>query len=315
MKIDLLIKRLDWDKLKFFYYVAKCNSFTNAAKYLHLTQPSISRAIKSLEEQLGLELFIRTTKRLVMTEEGEILLKMIQRLIEDFETTITGIHEDQREPQGPIRIWTTEGLLNYYLLRYIPEFLEKYPGISLTFIADNNIPDFDLHEADVAIRPPIQGREDLIQHHLFTNHIRLYALPAYLEKFGTPLVPQDLDHHRLIGFGNHETADHFSNLNWHLRIGCHNGESRKPFIQANTPQGRLQLAAAGLGIAAIAAEHPDLTAYGLVEVLPNIPAPVVETYYIYARRLKGAKRVKVLADFLSTTFARDFSATSPSNNH
>lgn len=309
MSFGHLVNTIDWDKLRVFYYVAKIQSFTGASEYLNLSQSALSRSIQLLEERLSFKLFLRTTKKLVLTEQGHILYQTACKIFEEIEASLNQLSEGEPEPAGWLRIRSGPGLLSSYLLPYFVDFLHKYPDIRFSLIADSSVPEFDLIETDVAIRPPIHGRHDLIQRHLLTSHIRLYASPDYLKEFGTPEKPEDLDKHRLISFGDHPEAYAFQNLNWHLTAGAPPGYIREPFIQLNTPQGRLALAQMGVGIAGIAKEHPGIEQSGLVEVLPDLPCPVVDSYYIYPMRLEGSKRIQALGDFLVECCTRDYGPT------
>lgn len=309
MDIERQINTIGWDRLRYFYYVAKVGSLSDAEKLLNLTQSNLSRTIQNLEERIGYKLFIRwrgPRKGLLLTEQGEILFNACKKIFADIETALIQIDKEKGEPQGPIRIRSTGGLVNSYLLKYIPAFLKLYPKITFTFIAKDPMPEFDFAEADVAIRPAVPGQPNLVQRYLFTNHIRLYASPDYLKKFGTPTYSKDLDYHRLIGFGRHQDAYDFQSLNWHLTVGAEMGQVRLPFIEVNTPLGRIQLASQGLGIAAISREHPGLEDYNLIEVLPDLPGETVETYYIYPMQLKDSKRIQILGDYLAEALKKDY---------
>jgi len=309
MDIERQINVIGWDRLRYFYYIAKVGSLSDSEKLLNLTQSNLSRTLQNLEDRIGYKLFIRwrgPRKGLLLTEQGEVLFNACKKIFTEIETALTQIDSERGEPQGLVRIRSTGGLVNFYLLKYVPDFLKLYPKINFTFIAKDTMPEFDFAEADVAIRPAVPEQQNIVQRYLFKNHIRLYASPDYLKEFGTPKHPKDLDHHRLIGFGRHQDAYDFQNLNWHLTVGSETGQVRSPFIEVNTPLGRIQLASQGLGIAAIAREHPGLEDYNLTEVLPDLPGETVETYYIYPAQLKDSKRIQVLGDYLAEVFKKDY---------
>lgn len=299
---------MDWNKLRLFYHVARAGSITLAAEKLNISQPAVSRSIGLLEDRVKKTLFHRRPRGLVLTKQGEILFEHVKKMMEEAEKAKTEIQEEETEPQGTLKIVATGGLVNFFIIQYIPEFVRLYPKIHLNIVASDNVPEFDVRGVDVAIRPQIHGREGLIQKHLLTNHIRLYASPEYLDKFGVPKTARDLDDHQLISFGSHDEARYFLPLNWHLTVDAENEHVREPYIEVNTPSARLQLAEAGLGIAAMSREHPGIDKANVIEVLPNLPGPVVETYYIYSTQLKNSKRVKVFGDYLEKAFARDYKA-------
>ena len=305
MNIEQLINRIDWDKLRTFYYITKIGNFSKAGQVLHVSQPSLSRTIQALEDRLGCLLFFRSVRGLILTEQGELLFDTTKGLFEDIQSVLLRINKSFLEPQGPICIRATGGITNFYLFTYIPEFLKQYPKVNLTILANDYLPELDFAEADVAIRPPLENRDDVIQIPLFENQLKLYASPTYLEEFGTPETPEDLDKHRLIGFSDRKGSEEFQNLNWHLTLGTEPGHIRTPFISVNTPHGRLKLAELGMGIAVISAKHPRLEKYDLVEVLSHIPPPTVRTHYIYPKQYQESKRIVVLGEYLASVFKRD----------
>lgn len=306
MSILRQVNTIGWDRLRTFYHVAKVGKFTAAAELLNLNQSSLSRTIISLEQRLNCQIFIRSLKGLTLTEQGEILFRACEKIFSEIESALTDLDKDEGTPQGLIRVRATGGLVNFYILKYIPGFLKLYPNINLSFIADDSIPEFDFSNTDVAIRPSVPEQENIVQRHLLTNHIRLYASKDYIAQFGMPKEVNDLNHHQLIGFGDHTTAHDFQHLNWHLSVGMKPGYIRTPYISVNTPQGRIQLASLGLGIAAISREHPGLQDYDFIEVLPQSVGKNIDSYFIYPVHLKNSKRIQVLCDYLEAEFKKEY---------
>ncbi len=306
MSIDNIINNIDWNKLKTFYFIANAGGFSQASSHLNLAQSTLSRTIQNLETELGFPVFVRHRNGILLTKEGGILFKAAKKIFSEIELALDEVESETKEPQGSLRLVIVGGLFHFFIMPYIPGFVKKYPKINLTFIITHAIPILDLLEADVVIRPKFQGREDLAQRHLLTNHVQLYASKDYLAQFGIPKTPEDLDHHRLIGFGNHKEALSFQGMNWHLTLGKPRGEVRIPYIQANTPQARLALAEADIGIAAISAEHPGLSELNLIQVLPEFKGPTIESYYIYSKAHQNSKKIKVLEAYLSEMLVKDY---------
>lgn len=303
MSIESIMNTIDWDKLRTFYFITKAGGFTQASPYLNLAQSTLSRTIQNLESELGCPVFIRHRNGIILTKEGEILFQAAKNIFSEIKQATDDIESETKDPQGSLRLVISGGIFHFYVMPYVADFLKQYPKINLTLIVTDSIPTLDLLEADVAIRPKILDREDLVQQHLITNHAQLYASQAYLNEFGTPEKPQDLDHHRLIGFGDHREANSFQAMNYHLTLGRPEGSLRTPYVQVNTPQGRLELAQAGIGITAISAEHPGLQDLNLVRVLPHIPEePAVSSYYIYSKAHQNSKKIRVLGEYLLKAF-------------
>lgn len=299
-------RNLDWNHLRAFYFVATIKTFSGASRYLHLSQSALSRVIMNFEKTLGVRLFIRGSRQLTLTRAGEIVYKIATQNFQSIGTLITKLQEDQSEYRGDIHLWAGSGFIHLYLMRYIPDFIQHYPEICLRLSSSKTIPELDLMEADVVIRPPFANRPDLCQIPLLINQVKLYASQPYLKAFGTPKRPQDLDHHRLIAYGKPPGLAGFEGMNWHLKIGRPEGQERKAFIEVDLPEDRLQLAAAGLGITTASREHPGLENYDLVEVLDDFTGPTVPCCYIYSTRLQVSKRVELFRNYLVECFTRDY---------
>ncbi|MBP9692792.1 MAG: LysR family transcriptional regulator, partial [Alphaproteobacteria bacterium] len=299
---------LDLDKLKVFYYVAKAKKFTTAAEILNISQPALSRSIQLLEDRLGIKLFYRHTRGLTLTAQGELLLPIVGKFLGELEAVSEKLYEEEKEPKGPLKVVAIGGLINFFLLPHIPGFLKLYPKIRLTFKVNDAVPLLELGEAHAVIRPLIHSleAEGLIQDILLTNHIGLYASKEYLKEFGIPKKPADLDHHRLITYGDHMEAEPFKAMNWHLTLGTEPGYVREAFLQINSPHARFVMAQAGIGIIAISKEHPGLQESSLVQILPHISAPTIESYYIYPKELKNSKKIIALREYLREALDRDY---------
>ncbi len=299
---------LDLDKLKIFYYVAKAKKFTTASEILNISQPALSRSIQLLEDRLRIKLFYRHARGLTLTAQGELLAPVVGKFLSEIETVSEKLYEEEKEPKGTLKVIANTGLVNFFILPYIPGFLKLYPDIRLTLKISGTVPLLALGEAHVVIRPPIHGAEgeDLVQKFLLRNHVGLYASQKYLDEFGTPNTPKDLDNHRLIAYGDHTEGEPFKAMNWHLTLETEPGEIRESILQINSPDARVSMAKEGLGIIALSQEHPGLKESGLVQVLAHIPGPTIESYYIYPKELEGSKKVIAFRDYLQEVFTRDY---------
>lgn len=297
------MKLIDLDKLKTFYCVATLQSASKAAQQMGLSQSSVSRQILNLEEALNKKLFHRQIGGLILTKHGEILFRYAAKALEDIKTAQTLIENDESEVEGLLKLAVTVGVGTCYLSPFMEGFLKRYPNVRMTVLASDEMPKLNLEEADVAIRPYIEGAAGLVQRPLIATRSCLYASPDYLKKYGTPQTVDDLDNHRLIAFGNHPNHP-FSEMDWHLRIGKSGNESREPYIQINLAKNRCSLAEVGLGIVCISQEHPELEKKNLVRVLPDIKGPEIRAYYTYSQELENSKRVLALYEFLVEHFPK-----------
>lgn len=284
----------DWDKLRIFRAVAEAGSFTHAGESLNLSQSAVSRQISALEESIGVALFHRHARGLILTEQGEMLDRTVREIFSHLATTTLQIKDSRERPQGPLRVTTTNAFGSIWLTPRIGEFLERYPDIEVSLVLSDDELDVSMREADVAIRMRPPRQPDLIQRHLKSVHYKIYAAPAYLKKHGMPKRPKDLDDHRLIVYGEDATPP-VENLNWLLEVGT--DSPRTPTLKVNSIYGIFRAVQSGLGIGALP-EYMSRDAGNLVEVLPELQGPGFETYFVYPEELRQSKRIKVFRDFL-----------------
>ncbi|GAB4572719.1 MAG: LysR family transcriptional regulator [Rhodothalassiaceae bacterium] len=286
---------MDWDRLKIFASVAEAGSFTTAARRLNLSQSATSRQVKALEDSLGVPLFTRHARGLVLTGEGEYLLRTAQDVMARLEAAERSLLDARGAPRGKLVVTTMISFGALWLTPQMKEFLRRYPDIEL----DLNLSDEDLdlarREADVAIRFHAPHQADLIQRPFVKVHHHIYAAPSYIARKGVPRSPRDLDRHDIITYGP-TPPPAIKDINWTLTLGA--GEvQRRPVLQVNNTYAVLRAIEAGIGLAAV----PDYIAAHnstLVRILPEIEGPAFETHFVYPRELKGSKRVALFRDFL-----------------
>lgn len=293
---------LDWDKLRIFHAVADAGSFTHAGETLNLSQSAISRQISALEENLGVSLFHRHARGLILTEQGEILDRVTREMFSKLSFTTAQIRDSKERPWGPLRITTTVAFGSIWLTPRIKEFLERFPDIDVSLVLSDDELDLSMRQADVAIRvrPPTQP--DLVQRQLMTVHYRIYAAPEYLKKHGMPKSPDELDDHRLIIYGEDATPP-VSNLNWLLELGQSKVE-RRAALRVNNIYGIFRAVRSGLGIGALP-DYMSRDAKNLIQVLPELEGPSFDTYFVYPEELRNSKRIGVFRDFLVSRIHAD----------
>lgn len=292
--------QMDWNKLKSFYYAAKFKNITMAARELNIFQSSLSRQIMSLEKQIGGKLFRRTSDGVLLTEQGEILYRSVQKVFSEIEQAKSNLSEDPKIPRGTLKVNCILGFSTLYLIPKINDFMTKYPNIQLQIKTTDSLPDFNTRECDILIHPILPESQLYIQKHLKRYHLNIYASKEYLEKNGTPLTAKDLDSHKLITYGSQ--SRYYESSNWILSVGMPKGDIRVPFIETNTTQDRFLLAQKGLGITVLPASHPGLETSNLVRLLENIESPDVDLFYIYPKDTQHMEKVKVFTDWLNETY-------------
>ncbi len=295
---------LDWDKLRIFHTAAESGSFTHAAEKLGMSQSAVSRQISALEDDLGLKLFIRHARGLVLTEVGEQLFRTAHRMHWELQQVETQMSESQDVPTGPLIVTTTVGIGSTWLSSRLDEFLKLYPLIQLEIRLNDAELDLAMREADVAIRLHRPNQSEMIQRKLFTVHNHFYASNEYVDEHGMPASAEQLDDHRIISFGE-PVPSYLGDINYLERMGRSDSSPRRAALRVNAIYGMMQACRAGIGIAML----PDYVTEkedGLVQILPEIELPAYEAYFVYPPALKNSKRVGVFRDFLVSK-AREWS--------
>lgn len=287
---------MDWDKLRIFHAAAQAGSFTHAGDLLNMSQSAVSRQVSALEHELGTPLFHRHARGLVLTEQGELLMRAAHDVTMQLEAVRTRLQDSRGQPSGTLRVTTTVGLGSTWLAARLNEFLDLYPGIALQLILDDSELDLAMRQADVALRLRAPTQPDLIQRKLFTVHFHVYASPEYLARFGQPASAADLDDHRIIVYGENAPI-YLKDMNWLTIAGREPSSPRTPALAVNNIVAIKRAVEKGVGLAML----PDYLINAnsnLVAVLAEADLPSFDTYFVYPAELKDSARVTVFRDFL-----------------
>ena len=289
---------MDWDKLRVFHAVATAGSFTRAGDALGLSQSAISRQIRTLEDSLQTSLFNRHARGLILTDEGESLYETTKEVVSKIHVTEQKILEGTESPRGKLKITTTNSFGSTWMMNNIWKFINKYPDIQVQMLIGDS--DFDLftRQADVAIRFHPSEHLDLIQKQIGTFHYNIYASPDYLNKYGRPRSLAELDHHRLITYGD-ITNSPIENIDWILEAGA--TQKRTPILEVNNIYGMLQAIKSGLGVGTL----PDYLVQGstnVLRILADTQTHEFPAYFVYTQELRKSQRISAFRDFIIEEF-------------
>lgn len=288
---------MDWDKLRIFQAAAEAGSFTHAGETLGLSQSAVSRQVSALEGDLGAPLFHRHARGLILTEQGETLLKAVHDVAMKLDAVRSRLIDSRDRPSGDLRVTTTLTLGANWLAPRLGEFADLFPEVKLHLLLSDDDLDLGMREADVALRLREPMQPDLIRRRLFTVHFHAYASAEYLKKAGQPRAVEDLDQHRLVAFGA-PTATHFLyDLNSLLTVGREPRNPRTPHLSLNNLAAIIRAVEHGVGIAVL----PDYCVApnsGLVRLLPQADMPSMDCFLVYAEEMKNVARVQAFRDFL-----------------
>lgn len=287
---------MDWDKLRIFHAVAEAGSFTHAGETLNLSQSAVSRQISSLEESLGITLFHRHARGLLLTEQGELLHKTAREIFGKLSMIEGQISDSRQLAEGPMRITVAEFIGSTWLAPRLGRLREAHPDIQLTVLLDDRILNLGMREADAAIRLYKPEQPDLIQRQLTTLRFHICASPAYLKLKGKPKDIKELRKHTLIGFPENVPAP-FADPNWLFRVAGTDPDVDNNLLMLNSMYAIQRAVESNAGIAAL----PHYMIRGnpnLETILPEAERSGVDMYFVYPEERRNSKRIAIFRDFL-----------------
>jgi DNA-binding transcriptional LysR family regulator len=287
----------DWNHLRVFYIVAEAGSFTEAGKKLYLSQSAVSRQIAALEQDLGVPLFHRHARGLVMTEAGESLFETARELSVKLLAVEEGLLMNHAAPRGRLRVYATVGLGGFWLASRVHRFIAAHPEVDFSLSVLDYELDLSKAEADCGIQVKPANTPGTIQK-VFTNYtVGLYATEEYLDSSPTLRNFTDLDSHKLIAFDQEHHISPYFDVNWHLTAGTKEGTARKPVLRINNFMSIRLAAEQGAGIASL----PDYMVEGTKNLvrIPGVQSTEkLQAYFVYNESLKNSKRIAIFRDFI-----------------
>lgn len=183
-----------------FVEVAKTLNFRRAAEVVGMPSSTLSRRIKALEKAIGLRLLHRTTRRIELTEAGQLYYERCRRIVDEARLAHEQLGELLAEPSGVLRASLPVDFATIFLAPLLAEFAERYPRISFELDLTPRRVDLVTEPFDLAIRMGELTNSSLIARQLASLPVYLYASPRYLERAGEPDHPEDLRRHTCLGF-------------------------------------------------------------------------------------------------------------------
>ena len=284
------------DDLRTFVTVIDSGSLSAASAHLGQTTSGVSRALSRLEDKLATSLLTRTTRRMELTEEGQIFLekaRVILAAMAEAEETIRIRHQ---KPAGRLRVDAASPFMLHCVVPHVAEFRELYPEIRLELSSNDQIADLIEHRTDVAIRIGALTDSTLHARPLSSSKLHILASPDYLRRYGTPQEPHELPAHTLLGFVDYEAG----NL-WPLRHAGASSMPIAPALSASSGETLRQLTLAGQGVVCLSdfMTRADIKAGRLVPLLEDYSTGYRQQIHaVYYRNTQLAQRISCFLEFL-----------------
>ena len=289
---------MKWDRLRLFNIVVQTGNITHASSILNISQPALSRQIKSLEDEIGVQLFVRNTDGLTLTKAGINLSKSVYSVANEIEKVQNNLFANEDIPKGKLRVTATNAFGALWVAPKMSKFKDLFPEITIALSLRDSEPRVVHYESDIEVRMTPSYSKDDIQIKLLDCRYKIFASEGYLSKNGTPKNIKELDDHKIISYG--DTAQpplDRKRLNWLLSIGRNNKKPRKSVLEVSSIYGIAKATEIGMGIASL----PDWMSpemRHLTEILPELKGPELLISLCFKYHLKNDPRVKVFKDFM-----------------
>lgn len=189
----------NFNDLLSFMVVARERSFTRAAAQLGVSQSTLSHAMRNLETRLKVRLLTRTTRSVAPTEAGEQLLMRLSPHLLEIEQELTALRDTRDRPAGNIRLTAGEHAMSAVLWPVLKPFMAQYPDINVEVTVDNGLTDIVDGRFDAGVRLGEQVAKDMIAVRIAPDmRMAVVGSAEYLQRFGVPETPEQLDQHRCI---------------------------------------------------------------------------------------------------------------------
>ncbi len=285
--------QFDWNQVRAFLVTAEEGSLSAAARALNLTQPTLSRQVAALEEALGVTLFERVGRGLVLTETGITLLEHVKEMGAAAGRVSLAASGRAEAIEGMVTITATD-LVSAYLLPPVLKTLSRTaPGIRIDIVAANDIRDLQRREADIALRNAEPTQPDLIARRLRDTQANFYAMPEYFAAHGRPTNLAELQEAVWVGYGTAEQM---------VQALATFGMDMRPDRFRYTCENSVvvwEMIRAGLGVG-ILTEDMRARCPEAEQVLQDFPPVPVPLWLITHRELRTSRRIRVVFNALAT---------------
>lgn len=282
----------DWNQVRAFLATAEEGSLSAAARALGQTQPTLSRQVSALEDDLGVTLFERAGRAMELTEAGRDLLEHV-RVMADAATQVSLAASGQSQTvEGKVVITATGALATYYLPPIIKKIRDQAPGITIDIVTSNEVQDLTRREADISIRHARPTQPDLIAKLIGDTAAHLYASEDYIRAIGPITSLKDLESADFIGFDrNDELIEEMARHGLQLTQRNFTLNSRSGTVMR-------ELVANGLGIGFLTRdiEHLEPRVKAILPEELILPVPV---WLVTHRELHTSKRIRIVYDILA----------------
>jgi len=289
--MDKALNDFDWSLIRAFLAVAETGSLSGAARSLSLSQPTLGRQIKQLENQTGLRLFERQARGLELTDTGESLLEPARAMRAAFGQLRLRAAGRDHKMEGTVRITASEVMAHHVLPKIIAGMREAEPNIQIELVPSDASENLLFREADIAVRTYRSTQLDVITKQIGTVEMGIYAAKSYLAKHGTPERIDDLLNHTIVGYDRDDRIIvGMRDLGWPA--------TREFFdVRCDDQNTYWELVRAGCGVGFTQQSFASVDPL-IARVLPEVELPTLPIWLAAPEVMRSTPRIKRVWDML-----------------
>lgn len=279
-----MAKRENYNDLYLFMLVVQEGSFTAAAQRLGLAQSGISRSVRELEERLGVQLLVRTTRKLSLTQAGEQLYRTVESGFEALDTGLATLAHYRHTPSGTVRINASQHAIDKILLPKLAAFKQRYPDIRLELISESRFVDIIAERFDAGIRLGPEVGAGMVAVRISPEmEMAVVGAPEHFRRYGFPQTPAALAAHPCIAYQFGDGSIYAWELNEDGKKMTHRPQGQWAFADSYMEAKAARL---GLGLAYVPAElvADDVERGTLIRVLQRYSLRLESSFLYYPHR-------------------------------
>ena len=279
-----MAKRENYNDLYLFMMVVQEGSFTAAAQRLGLAQSGISRSIRELEQRLGLQLLVRTTRKLSLTQAGEQLFQTVQSGFDALDNGLATLAHYRNTPSGTVRINASQHAIDKILLPKLAIFRQRYPDIRLELISESRFVDIIAERFDAGVRLGQEVDSGMVAVRISpVMEMAIVGTPDHFRRYGFPQTPADLIVHPCIAYQFGDGSLYAWELNQDGKKIIHRPQGQWAFTDSYMEAKAARL---GLGLAYVPEElvSEDIKKGNLIRVLQRYSLQLEASYLYYPHR-------------------------------
>lgn len=292
----MTLRDADWSLYQSLLAVARAGSLSAAARATGISQPTLGRHVRTLEDRLGVTLFNRHALGLEPSDAALPLIEAAQGMADQAARLSRLAEGGQTTLAGTVRLTASRVVSHYLLPPVLARLRAQEPQIQIELVPSDSIENLLFHQADIALRMARPEQLDIVGRHVADMPLGLYAAPSYVERRGVPSSLADLGAHEWVGY---DRDDRILRIMQAMGLPAQRGDFP---LRCDDQTVHWELVRAGCGIGGMqraVADHDP----AVVRVLPDLPLPSLPMWLAAPESLRRNPRIRLVWDFLAGAFA------------